>query len=121
MSVMYKLEEGLSSPGAMEFYPEFIEGKIAKMPVLIYYEGWAPWNKEMATEKLQQESLLLFKKWYGDDFMEIEHPVMGFAYIKVDGNRQITLYKNDEKSVIAFFTDLSVSKGTDNDSLLNNL
>ena len=119
MSVLYKMKDELASPAAMEFYPAFVNGKIAKMPVTFYYEGWAPWNKDLSVDNLQLDVLKLLKKWYGADFLAIEHPVRGFAYVKVDGNRQITLYRNDDKSVVVYFRDLTVTNEKEETDILN--
>ena len=71
------------------------------MPVKYNYEGWAPWNDHLSADRLQVEILKLYKEKYGDDFMEVRHPKRGTAYIKVDGNRRITLSKADERHVYA--------------------
>ena len=40
----------------------------------------------------------------------------GTAYVKIDGNRRISIFKEDDLHVWAVFTDMSVKKGW-NDSL----
>jgi len=113
-SVLYKLrEKELSYEATMNFYPEFVKGKISKMPVVFSYEGWAPWNKELSVDMLLQDVLNLLTDWYGDGYMEIKKEETKLVYIKVDGNRRITLYKKDESSVVVFFTDLSVENDED--------
>jgi hypothetical protein len=106
-SVLYKMKE-LNDPADMNFYPNFYKGKIYEMPVKYNYEGWAPWNPHLSADSLQMEILKLYKKWYGDNFMKVRHPERGTAYIKVDGNRRITIFKADERQVWAIFTDLRV-------------
>jgi len=108
-SVLYKMKE-LSDPTEMNFYPNFYKGRIYEMPVKYNYEGWAPWNPHLSADSLQQEILMLYKDWYGDDFMEVKHPKRGTAYIKVDGNRRITIFKMDERNVWAIFTDLLIEE-----------
>ncbi len=39
---------------------------------------------------------------------------MGTAFVKVDGNRRISIFKENELYVWAVFTDLSGKKGFDN-------
>ena len=108
-SVFYKMSE-LDDPVNMNFYPNFYEGKIYEMPVKFNYEGWAPWNQHLSSDSLQLEILNHYKKWYGDNFISVRHPTRGVAYIKVDGNRRITLFKEDERVVWAIFTDLLVER-----------
>lgn len=109
-SVLYKLDDELSHPADMNFYPEFYEGKIVKMPVVISYNAWAPWNEELNADHLVKDVLVLFKKWYGDDFMTISAENRGTAYVKIDGNRRISIYKKNESQVEVLFTDLLIEK-----------
>jgi hypothetical protein len=106
-SVLYKMKD-LADPVEMNFYPNFYKKRIYEMPVKYNYEGWAPWNAHLSADSLQAEILELYKEKYGDDFMEVRHPERGTAYIKVDGNRRITIFKADERQVWAIFTDLLV-------------
>lgn len=108
-SVLYKMKE-LNEPAEMNFYPNFYQGKIYEMPVKYNYEGWAPWNPHLSADSLQLEILNRYKEWYGNDFMEVRHSKRGTAFIKVDGNRRITIFKEDERHVWAIFTDLLVEK-----------
>jgi hypothetical protein len=108
-SVFCKMED-LEDPVEMNFYPSFYEGKIYEMPVQYNYEGWAPWNKHLSSDSLQLEILRLYKEWYGDDFMKVKHPKRGIAFINVNGNRRISIFKSDERHVWAIFTDLLVEK-----------
>ena len=106
-SVLYKLNE-LKSPVAMLFYPTFQDNKIVEMPVIFFYEAWAPWNEQFSADNLQLDLVKLFEKWYGPGFLEEPHPsVKGDkVFIKVDGNRRIMIFKAGEQNVKALFTDL---------------
>jgi hypothetical protein len=42
--------------------------------------------------------------------MKVEHPERGIAYVKINGNRRITIFKEDDLHVWAVFTDMSVKK-----------
>jgi len=106
-SVLYKMND-LADPVEMNFYPNFYKKRIYEMPVKYNYEGWAPWNAHLSADSLQMEILKLYKEKYGDDFMEVRHAKRGTAFIKVDGNRRITVFKADERHVWAIFTDLLV-------------
>ncbi len=117
-SVEYEMKE-LKHPAYMHFYPDFHEDKIYKMPVKIKYKAWAPWNKHLFSDSLQQDVLALFKRWYGDDFIALDHPEKGSLYIKVDGNRRIMIAQYDEVQVMVLFSDLTVDKSLTDKQLSN--
>ena len=94
----------------MDFYPRFNDGKICEMPVRFMYTAWAPWNKKLSAENLQSDVLEWYKKLYGGGFIEVQHPKRGKAFVKVDGNRRITIFKEDDRHVWAVFTDMLVKK-----------
>lgn len=110
MSVEYKLENELKHPVTLNFYPNFQQGKIYEMPVRFMYNGWTPWDKEYSAESLEADVLNWYKKIYGKPFIEVKHPKWGTAYVKIDGNRRITIFKEDESHVWAVFTDMTVTK-----------
>jgi hypothetical protein len=112
-TVEYVLKNELKHPALMDFYPTFTDNRISEMPVRFAYAGWAPWNKELSSDNLQLDVLNWYKKTYGSGFIEVGHPVKGTAYIKINGNRRISIFKNDDLHVWAIFTDMLVN----NDSL----
>lgn len=109
-SVEYMLTTELDKPVSMQFYPNFHNDKIYEMPVLFNYEAWAPWNKELSADTLVQKLLPVFKKWYGNDFQTLQHPVQGTVYYQMKGRRRINLFVRDDQFVQAVFTDLKVEK-----------
>ncbi len=113
-TVEYKLKDELKYPATMLYYPQFFEDKIYEMPVRISYDGWTPWNKELSADNLEKDVLRWFEKKYGKGFIKVVHPKHGAAYVKVDGNRRITIFKENELYVWAIFTDMSVSKASGN-------
>ena len=109
LSAQYKLDSGLNSPVNMRFYPDFNQDSIYKMPVEFVYENWAPWHKPSQSENLLPDVRNLLEKWYGGSFMEMKDPNEGNSvWVKVDGNRRITMGIKDQSIVRAVFTDLSV-------------
>ena len=106
-TVKYDLA-GLNQPATMDFYPDFHQDRIFQMPVTIDYKAWAPWNKSLSSDSLQIDVLNLFEQWYGKGFLKVESPERGIAYVKVDGNRRITIFKADELDIHVLFTDLVV-------------
>jgi hypothetical protein len=110
-TVRYELNNELKFPASMEFYPKFDKGKIFEMPVRYVYNGWAPWNKNLTSDKLEADVLKLYERTYGGGFIEVKHPVRGTAFVKINGNRRITVFKEDDLHVWAVFTDMLVKKG----------
>jgi|APTNR8051073442_1049403.scaffolds.fasta_scaffold06996_2 hypothetical protein len=108
-SVQYIPKE-LKHPGKMYFYPKLWEDKIYEMPIVFAYDAWAPWNKELFADSLQQDVRRMFEAWYGKGFIEINHPQRGSAFVKMDGNRRISIWKEDDQRVRASFTDVPVEK-----------
>lgn len=109
-TVEHALREDLKYPATMDFYPEFSQGRIVEMPVRFIYNGWAPWNKKLSSDNLKLDVLKWYKKIYGDGFIKVKHPKRGIAYIKLNGNRRITIFKEDDMYVWAVFTDMLVKK-----------
>jgi hypothetical protein len=110
LTVEYKMREELSKPAVMNFYPEFHEDKIYQMPISITYEAWAPWNKNLFSDSLQVDVLRFFEKQYGKGFIKIEHPQRGIAYVKMDSNRRISIYKKNDSDVSVLFTDMLIEQ-----------
>lgn len=106
-SVEYKLEEPFRETVFMRFYPEFDSGIITAMPVDFIYEPWAPWNRQYSADSLLPEVLTMFENWYGGKFKKQEDDKTGrTAYFKIDGNRQILVFRKDTSRVSAIFTDI---------------
>jgi hypothetical protein len=112
LSVEHDFEE-LKHSAKMNFYPNFHEEKIFEMPVRFQYTGWSPWSKHLWSDSLQMDVLSLLEDWYGHGFLEVEHSKHGSAFVKVDGNRRITLFKKSFDEVYVVFTDLSVEAPVD--------
>ena len=111
-SVLYHFKKGeLKYLASMNFYPDFHNDKIYKMRVTLNYDAWAPWNKSMGSDSLLVNTLNLFKTWYpGNPFLTIQDKNRGTIYVKVDGNRRITVGKYDDIRVKVDYTDVSVEK-----------
>lgn len=106
MSVQYDLNEELEHPATMNFYPKFDSGKIVEMPVRFIYNGWAPWTKELSASNLAIDVKNWYEDIYGKGFITVTHPMNGDAYTKIDGNRRITIYVENDLYVWALFTDM---------------
>ena len=114
-TVLYEIKEELEHPATMNFYPKFENGIIVELPVRFVYNGWAPWNKELTPAKLAEDVKNWYEDIYGNGFITIVHPLKGTAYTKIDGNRRITIYNENELYVWAVFTDML--SGVEKDSL----
>lgn len=108
-TVLYKMYD-FGEKVDMNFYPNFKDNKIYEMPTQYNYSGWSPWTKHLFADSLQLKILKKYEEWYGPGFIKVEHGYFGAAYIKVDGNRRITIYKKDDQFVGAIFTDLLIEK-----------
>ncbi|WP_297336778.1 hypothetical protein [Algoriphagus sp.] len=111
LSVEYipKLPSG--NPARMRFYPKFEDEKIYLMPVEFTYDGWAPWNEELAVEKLRADVVSYFEELYGEGFFEVSNEDKSLiAFVKIDGNRRIRVFKKDLSTIRAEIVDLKVQK-----------
>jgi hypothetical protein len=105
-----QLKNELKYPAVMDFYPRFMQGKISEMPVSFKYTGWTPWNKRLSSTNLQTNVVKWYEKIYGTGFIKVKHPLHGTAYVKINGNRRLTIFTGDDLHVWAVFTDLSLKK-----------
>lgn len=111
-AVLYKIYSELKYPASMNFYPKFFENRISVMGVDFQYNGWAPWNKALFADSLLPDVLRMFKKWYpgGNDFIKITNKQKKTVYVKVDGNRRITVGKFNDVQVKVDYTDLFIEQ-----------
>lgn len=106
-SVEFNPGDKLNHSATIEFYPKFQENKIVEMPVKFSYNGWAPWNKELSSGQLVEDIRAWYEEEYGKGFIPVTHPVKGKAFLKIDGNRRITIYQEDGLYAWAIFTDMT--------------
>ena len=110
--VLYKLDKELKYPASMNFYPDFNDSTIWRMRVNFQYDGWGPWTKHMAADSLLPDVLKMYKTWYsdGNSFIQINDKTRGTLFVKVEGNRRITIGKYDDVLVKVEYTDMLVEK-----------
>jgi len=89
---------------SMLFYAKFSKENIIRaMDVKFSFVAWAPWNKELQSEKLIPRIIDTLLKWYpGNDFIEVKDNIL----VKVDGNRQIQLLRESDRDVSVIIEDL---------------
>tara|TARA_R110000796_G_scaffold250788_4_gene380716 strand:- start:79493 stop:80092 length:600 start_codon:yes stop_codon:yes gene_type:complete len=95
----------------MLFYAKFdSKNKIEAMDFKFNYVSWAPWNeKQYATALLPIVTDTLMKWYPGNDFLEITKKDNQKMLVKVDGNRQITLYPDaNTRDVSVLIEDLRI-------------
>lgn len=94
----------------MLFFGDFNEKKIMTgMDFQFYYNSWSLWNKDLQSDKLLPVVMDSLKKWYpGNDFINVPLKKDSLeVFVKVDGNRRITIRPlDDEKIVKAKIDDL---------------
>jgi hypothetical protein len=115
--VQYELHSpDVKSKTYMWFYPDFSDNKISKMRVEFSYEAYAPWNAELANDKLLEDIKNLFEKWYGGTFIkETNKAGDKTVWVKVDGNRRIRLFIKNVSTVAGDFSDMTlVNSETEN-------
>ena len=120
MTVQYDMNEELEHPATMNFYPKFDSGKIVEMPVRFIYNGWGPWTEELSASNLAKDVREWYEDIYGTGFITVTHPMNGEAYIKIDGNRRITIYVENDMYVWALFTDMLKESEKDSLSAIQN-
>lgn len=115
-NIEYKFD-GLKSRATMTFYPTFVDDKIVAIPVSYGYDAWAPWNEEYWPENLLQDLIDYYEEEYDTRFTYVLLPFSNeYAYVSVEGNREIRMYKNSENTVMVEFIDLSVLNPLEIDS-----
>jgi len=106
--VLY-IMEGFNKKYEVNFYPNFIDNRIAGLPVEYSYAVYAPWNPSFSVDTLFKEVAIMYKESHGDDFLSVPDPQGGTALVRVDGNRRLSIYKNIVKNnVTVLYKDLSV-------------
>lgn len=118
-SVRYELDNELSHPAEMFFYPNFHNKKIYQMRARFEYANWAPWNKELYSKELQRDVLNLFRDWYGEGFqrkISKNEKKKRIVYIKRDKNRRVAITTKGDKAVRALITDVVAAKEASSDN-----
>ena len=60
---------------------------------------------------MRKDVLNLLEEWHGEGFFEVSHPFDTTAYVKIDGNRRITVVRDlGDKYVNVTYTDMTLEK-----------
>lgn len=104
-------QDSTSSPIQMLFFPQFTDDDaLSVMDVTFAYTAWFPSTKRFYSDHLIMALQDTMMNWYGGNkFIHIqrEKPLTDL-YVKVDGNRQLTMYIKDDIHVVMKMEDLKV-------------
>lgn len=107
VNIVYLLED-LKSTVSLEFYPEFENNVIAKMPVSASYKSWAPWNEQYSSDELLSDLKTHYEEVYSTTFSDVDvRGVEEKTWVSIEGNREIRMYKKSVNTVQIDFIDLS--------------
>jgi len=85
------------------FFGDFDEKKVMNgMNFQFYYSAWSIWNKNLQSDKLLPVAMDSLKKWYpGNDFIKVPLKKDSLeVFVKVDGNRRITIRPLDDDRIV---------------------
>jgi hypothetical protein len=111
VSVMYLFTDSLVHEKPTEvrvlFYPTFDEQNvIAEVKMEFSYPGWAPWNRSLQSDSLEQKVEKLLMQWYKGNAFVHAHVNDKEMPVKVDANRRILVEVKDAKAVQVRVQDL---------------
>lgn len=107
VNIVYMLED-LKSTARLEFFPEFDNGVVTKMPVSASYISWAPWNEQYNADELLKDMIAYYEDFYSTTFRDVFVPsIEQHAWVSIEGNREIRMYKNSSNTIQITFIDLS--------------
>jgi hypothetical protein len=109
-----KLENEMKYPASLNFYPEFEERAITQMRAAVYYNNDVTFKDHpFVKDSLLHDAIRLMERWYGRGFVQIDSPdsLRDDVYVKVNGNRRITVYTDDSDNMVnLWFVDLTKKK-----------
>lgn len=113
VNIEYNFDE-LKGRALKKFYPEFTDDKISRFPVTVSYNAWAPWNEEFWPEVLMVDLKEYFEEEYQTQFHWVYVPPLEkYAYVSVEGNREIRIYRDSESTAKIEYIDLTVHNPLD--------
>jgi hypothetical protein len=89
------------------FMPAFDDKEIiSNIDLNFSYLAWAPWNRQLYADSLENKVKLLLMRWYGGNEFVIANIGDNKIPVKVDGNRRIVVYRDDPQRVIVRVEDM---------------
>lgn len=115
LQVLYRPEVPSGKAVEMNFYPKFEDNQLYYMPIEFLYRDWFPGNEEYVNDLLLEDVLGLMKEWYGEDgFFEVANKEGTIsAWVKIEGNRLIRVFKKAINTVRVEILDLRIKDITE--------
>lgn len=111
--VEYTNRDWLPFEAYIEFFPDFEDGLIYRIPMDVHYRDWAPWNQDRFSDSLAVDLAAYFSETYGQDFHWVHIPEANRSgWVSVRGNRAISIWRRDDMLVRVVFRDLTVKPET---------
>jgi hypothetical protein len=100
--VEFSIPEEMKYPASINFYPEFKANMISAVNAAVYYQSDVDFSGSFNADALFKDVIALMEKWYGPGFTEIESPdsKKESVWVKVDGNRRITVYRDENPIMV---------------------
>ncbi|MBT8231986.1 MAG: hypothetical protein KJN84_05135 [Bacteroidia bacterium] len=100
-NVMYVDSINFDPKVIVNFYPEFLDDKISKLPMSFYFHGWAPWNKNLLSQdSLSLQVMKLMEAKYGEGFEKRTAPNGRPFHIKFAGPLMIRVYNDIDEMIV---------------------
>ena len=100
-NVMYMDSVNFDPKVVINFYPDFNEDKISKMPMSFYFHGWAPWDKDKLNQDiLANQVIKLFEKRYEASFEERKAPNGRPFQVMFIGPLMVRVYNDVDEMIV---------------------
>lgn len=100
-NVMYIDSLNFDENVVVNFYPDFEDEKIARLPMSFYYSGWAPWNKKQLSQSRLLDAVIdHFENLYGEGFERREAKNGNSFHVKFEGPLMIRVYKDIDEMIV---------------------
>ena len=108
-TVSHPLTNELNRPAQLIFQPVFTDQPrtLQAMELRFIYDDWSPWNRLASADTLLPDAARYLEHTLGTELIELRHPRYQRMFAGVDGNRLLTLWKDDDSTVKGRITDLS--------------
>ncbi len=89
------------------FVPAFDDKEIlTNMDLKFSYAAWAPWNRPLQSDSLENKIMKLLMVWYGGNKFVTADVGDTKVPVKLDGNRRVLVYREDPQNVIVRIQDI---------------
>jgi hypothetical protein len=107
--VQYLLSDSIpiSPKVKLLFFPTFDEKEtLAGLDLKVSFAGWAPWNRDLQSDRLVERIKPVLMKWYGGNEFVTAHVKENEIPVKLDGNRRIMIYNSPPEHIIVRVQDI---------------